>query len=42
MHAFRKREVVFYNLEHHAQFEKYSAVMTGWKAENIQVITIRS
>jgi len=41
-YAFRKREAVSDNLEHCVQFGKYSMVMSDCKAENIQVITIRS
>ena len=41
-YAFRKREGAIGNLEHCAQFEKYSMTTSGWKAENIQVIPIRN
>jgi len=41
-YAFRKREGVIDNFERCAQFEKYSMITSGWKAENIQVIPIRN
>jgi len=30
------------SLVHCAQFEKYSMITSGWKAENTQVVIIRS
>ena len=41
-YAFRKRKGVIDDLQQCAQFEKYSTIASGWKAEKIQVITIRS
>jgi len=40
-YVFRKRGVT-HNLEPCAQFKKCYTIMSGWKAENILVITIEA